>query len=463
MKKTHETERQAHQCRNGASLASIARYCQQPLDAIPRIDVPPINPSQLRHVDSALSLDSHDVDANADRRHFFVERQYRPRMSQQHPTMADRNRAAWNRQRPRNTGGPSHSDNRHQAFDPSGIGFQCFQPVKAKNVRLEAYSTHRRGQALIEMALLIPLLIVIIGATISFGLFFFQANVLQQAVDVAAMEIARMPFDPTAELGLGDLDANASTLLWDPGPDGTRFRTEIYDPKFLVVHDAEWDETTVFKGSLLDYAATWPLLNRLLVPVMVRDSTYPVDEAPDPVDNDPFTVVTRYPGAVVKYRDPVSGRIEETVLIPIISYDTTTGAESLISWVAPVEEIRVDHDNNITTPIVGPFSLDFDPLLIRPSFVPGMVALRINYPAQSTTLINRTGDIIDADDSSIVDGNTGSNYSLVVPAETGPADTTIHSGRFGLGRQAALLRSAGVRPFRKVMSVQAIYRREVFH
>ena len=457
MKKANETERQAHQCRNGASLASVARYCQQHLDAIPRIDVPPINASRLRHVDSALSLDPYDVDANDDRRHLFIERKYRPRMSQQYSTMADRNRAARNRQRARNTCGPNHSDDRHQAFDPRGIGLQ---PVKAKNDRLEAleaYPPPRRGQALIEMAFLIPLLIVIIGATISFGLFFFQANVLQQAVDVAAMEIARMPFDPTAELGLGDLDANALTLLWDPGPDGIRFRKEIYDPKFLVVHDAEWDTDTVFRGNLLEYAATWPLLNRLLLPVMVRDVTYPVDESPGPVDNDPFTVVTRYPGAVVKYRDPFALQDEETVLIPIISYDTTTGAESSITWVAPVEEIRPGGGD-------GPFSLNAtNP---APSFVPGMVALRINYPAQSTTLINRTGDrgqvIIDADDFSIVDGNTGSNYSLVVPAESGPANTTIHSGRFGLGRQAALLISAGVRPYRKVMSVQAIYRREVF-
>ncbi len=421
MKKTHETERQAHQCRNGASLTSIARYRQQPLDAIPRIDVPPINASGLRHVDSAVSLDPYDVDANDDRRHLFIEGRYRPRMSQQHSTMADRNRAAWNRQRARNTSRPNHSDNWHQAFDSSGIGFQ---PVKTKNVRLEAYSTHRRGQALIEMAFLIPLLVIIIGATISFGLFFFQANVLQQAVDVAAMEIARFPFKPDGELGLGDLDVNAtntSVLMND-----ATFKNQIYDEEKLVLGDSD---------DLNDL----PLLNRLLVPLMVLDKINGVS-------------VRRYPGAVV-----TNAAGKQTVLIPIIHYDGVTGAESLIRWVAPVEEIQTVNGDR-------PFKLSSTSTLL--SFVPGMVALRINYPAQSTTLINRTGDngqvIIDADDSSIVDGNTGSNYSLVVPAESGTADTTIHSGRFGLGRQAALLRSAGVRPYRKVMSVQAIYRREVF-
>ncbi|MDC0279156.1 pilus assembly protein, partial [bacterium] len=66
--------------------------------------------------------------------------------------------------------------------------------------------TPRPGQALLEFAILIPVIILLIGATLSLGLFFFQANVLQQAVDVAAQEISRMPFEPNQELGLGQLD-----------------------------------------------------------------------------------------------------------------------------------------------------------------------------------------------------------------------------------------------------------------
>ena len=73
--------------------------------------------------------------------------------------------------------------------------------------------TKRSGQALIEFAFLLALLVIIIGATLSFGMFFFQANTLQQAVDVAAQEISRMPFSPTAQLGLGNLDAADTTCL----------------------------------------------------------------------------------------------------------------------------------------------------------------------------------------------------------------------------------------------------------
>lgn len=243
-----------------------------------------------------------------------------------------------------------------------------------------------------------------------------------------------MPFATTAELGLGDLDAATTTVMYDAD-----FLAQIYDEQYLVVRESEWDSSTVFNGDFQAYVDTWPLLNRLLANVMVRDDSL-------------ATGAVRYPGAVVTN----SNTGEETVLIPIISY-AADGTETLVEWVAPVTEIRPGGGE-------GPFSLSASNTAA--SFLPGMVALRVNYPAQSTTLVNRVGTngstIVDADDSSIADGSTGSNYTLSVANESGAAATTIHSGRYGLGRQAAVWRAAGVRPYRKVLSVQAIYRREVF-
>ncbi len=95
----------------------------------------------------------------------------------------------------------------------------------------------RQGQALLEFAILIPLIIILIGATLSFGLFFFQANVLQQAVDVAAQEISRMPFEPDQDLGLGQLDQCGEPNLVSNDPD---FKSRIYDEQYLVIHDDEW-------------------------------------------------------------------------------------------------------------------------------------------------------------------------------------------------------------------------------
>ena len=286
------------------------------------------------------------------------------------------------------------------------------------------------------MAFLIPLLVILIGATISFGLFFYQANVLQQAVDTTAQEIARFPFAATGQLGLGDLDADFTdpNLLMNQED----FKVQIYDERFLIIPDADW-EAAPYNGSFRDYVTQLPLLNRLLTQVMVRDETYEGG-------------VTRYPGAIVTNQTTD----EATILIPLVEY-AANGAETIVQWVAPVEEIRPGGNE-------GPYSLTASNTAT--SFVPGMVALRINFPAQSTTLINRVGAagqvIVEADDSAVADGNVGTVYSLVVPNDTGLADTSIHSGRYGLGRQAALFIASGVRPYRKVLSVQAIYRREVF-
>ena len=135
----------------------------------------------------------------------------------------------------------------------------------------------------------------------------------------------------------------------------------------------------------------------------------------------------------------------------------------------------MDHDGDGATAKEGPYRLvsNSESANDIPSFVRGMVAIRINYPAQSTTLINRTNlpaasnptgkvgqVIVVADDQSLSDGDTGC-YTLVVndpSIANGPADP--FGGRYGLGSLSVL--KGSVRPYRKVMTFQAIYRREVF-
>ena len=369
------------------------------------------------HFASSVSIHSHNVDANESRCDVFVRRFGGAAVSTRRSAVAHCDRTAWDDMRLGNTTEPER--------------FSAGATVRHRK------RNKRRGQALLEMALMIPLIVILIGATISFGLFFFQSNVLQQAVDVAAQEIARTPFSPTGELGLGNLDAD---FTLDNGllMNDSDFRERIYNEQYLVIEDGDWGPSSSFGGDFRAYADQLPLLNRLLVPVMIRD---------DSLGN-----VLRYPGAVVNN----SQTGEQSVLIPIVGY-SSTGEESVIEWVAPVEEI-------VAPDGARPYSLDATSS--SDAFVAGLVALRINYPAQSTTLVNRVGaegqTIVDADDSSVSDGDTGSAYTLAVGNESGAADTRIHSGRFGLGRQAALFRSAGVRPYRKVLSVQAIYRREVF-
>ncbi len=335
--------------------------------------------------------------------------------------------------------------------------------------RRKGWYRQRSGQALLEFAFLIPVLIILIGATISFGLFFYQANVLQQAVDIAAQEISRTPFPPNHALGLGRLqNCDEANLV----SQDSNFLSEIYDEQYLVIHDTEWGSGTAYDGDFQAFADTLPLLNRLLVQVMVRD-------------ND----MTRYPGTLVQ-----NSAGEETILIPIVEYRSTTAGnensnavpssiraagETVCEWVAPVEEITVDHDGDGSTPDVGPYALDSGDSAVLTSFQPGMVALRINYPAQSTTLINRTSQsaigsgssstlgnvIVIVGDTTLKGGATTGCYSIIDPSArisqgSGAAGSNPHAGLYGLGELEALTRV--VRPYRKVMTFQAIYRREVF-
>ncbi|QDV59270.1 TadE/TadG family type IV pilus assembly protein [Rosistilla oblonga] len=349
-------------------------------------------------------------------------------------------------------------------------------------------AANRRGQALLEFAILVPVIILLIGATISFGLFFFRANVLQQAVDVTAQEISRMSLPPDRELGLGRLESYtvAADSCVDPNPiaGDPDFKQRIYDEKYLIIPVSDYEDCD---DGLQDFADSLPLLNRLLISVMVTDF----------VDGQQ---VLRYPGAIV--RNTCSD--QRTVLIPIVKYchrdlsepppfpndnpppggfvpsTIHTAGEMIVKWVAPVEEIRVDHDGDGDTPPESPFKLCYhtDPTL--PSFEPGMVALRINYPQQATTIINRIALVDDVDNpnrklgsSIVIVGDTvvapgvdlGVCYQIEEPSERrSPAShqpgSNPNAGTYGLGELEALTRI--VRPYRKVMSFQAIYRREVF-
>jgi len=273
-----------------------------------------------------------------------------------------------------------------------------------------------------------------------------------------------MPFEPDQELGLGQLDQCGEPNLVSNDPD---FKSRIYDEQYLVIHDDEWGSSTSYGGNFQSFADQLPLLNRLLVSSMIRD-------------ND----MTRFPGTIVVNNS--TG--EETVLIPIVEYSrraddagqvpTTIRAagEIVVEWVAPVEEIRVDHDQDASTSREGPFKLSYESLPTLASFQPGMVALRINYPAQSTTLINRITDsgqvngqlggvIVIAGDTTLASGATTGCYSIVAPSArispaSGSPGSNANAGLYGLGELEALTRV--VRPYRKVMSFQAIYRREVF-
>jgi hypothetical protein len=131
--------------------------------------------------------------------------------------------------------------------------------------------------------------------------------------------------------------------------------------------------------------------------------------------------------------------------MPVVSYGAD-GAETIVSWFDVVEPVDAAND---------PF----------PVSSKGLVALRINYPFQSASMSGfRPQDDplavpgpenpvipIEADDT----GLGGTSGAVSSDFEYGP-----YAGTHGLGRQAAWAKD--VRPFRRVITAQAVYRREVF-
>lgn len=305
-------------------------------------------------------------------------------------------------------------------------------------------STNRSGQALIEFAVIAFVLTLLLSAMLTFGFMLFGANVLQQAADVGAMEFARHPFTPTGTFSAG---------LDDSG---------LFDEQYLFCQIGGSDTTEEDLPAAYteaDYQALqnrMPMINRLLFPLYVYDR-----------DRNAI----RYPGAVVT-RDSDS---ELTVLIPIVGFgnrDANTGVETISQWREVVEEILPDGATEGAYSVTSTTTGQLDA---------GMVALRINFPYQSGAMVAyqqqdsggtvfRTPDAlgqnditsvaVEADDASVTAAALPTGFTLATPATDTTIDGLPHRGTYGLGSMQAHLTT--VRPYRKVLTAQGIYRREVF-
>lgn len=293
----------------------------------------------------------------------------------------------------------------------------------------------RRGQALIEFSIIAFLMTFLLGAMLALGFLFFSANVLQQAADVGAMELARHADSPNETF---------QNALSGSG---------LFSEADLVV--------TVGTDP-----ATLPLINQLLF------STYIYDPDIDRV---------RYPGTLV-----TNGSGDLTVVIPLVGFgnrSATTGVETITEWRNVVEEILPAGATE------GPYSISS---ASTGALAPGTVALRINYPYQSSALVayvhtDSAGNLLNptevigaedvrnvyvqADDSAVTGASTATfpngqtlaaaGYTLYHTSPVTPTTGASSSrGQYGFGEMQAF--TTTVRPYRKVISAQGIYRREVF-
>lgn len=284
----------------------------------------------------------------------------------------------------------------------------------------------RSGAALVEFAFIALAFYLLLAGTIEVGRMVFSLQALQNAARVGSRELAQLELPATYTF---------EQALRDP-----QVRETVFDPGLLVLDVSSMDDAT-FQQRIDNF----PTLNRMLVPLMLRERLDLGDG-----EREYF----RYPGAILRVLNPGPFDPPYTVAIPRVLSRDDAGTET-IDWLPVVEEVRPSTD-----PAEAPFSM------ISSGRHRGLVCLRVNYPFQAATMsAYRTDESsgvlvntpLEANDGGVVD-SSGPPPGTTLVSATGGVNT--YSGPYGLGRQFALGKE--VRPFRRVLSGQSMFRREVF-
>lgn len=279
----------------------------------------------------------------------------------------------------------------------------------------------RRGQSLVEFALVAMVTYVLLAAILTFGQLFFTAQVVQSAANTLAREIS------VAELAEVEDDTDPDYLGSIEDVVNKRKLPDVFDPDLLI-----FDLALVEPGLTLrqHIDKNWPSVNKILSVVMINDGDY-----------------LRYPGAtIVSTEDGDRYFIAQAV------------DGKFTEWIPIVEDFSGDKFRFTPDPATG-----------------GIVAARINYPFHSVSFsaMKKSDDILvpnignyfevspKLDDPENEEANEDREYfeSGESPEYLDPR-TELYGGEFGLGRQYAWGKQ--VRPYRHILSGQAVYRREVF-
>jgi Flp pilus assembly protein TadG len=326
---------------------------------------------------------------------------------------------------------------------------------------------NRRGQALVEFAVVSLVLYMLLAAILTFGQILYSAQGLQQAVDVAARELSRTPLP--ADIKFQDDNNPATDVLHN-----STVQSRIFDERYLVLSIDAGSNPMTFNGG--HTIGDFPLVNQQLLPLMVYETgltevqvnplggIQPIQYFPGPSSQ--IGGYLRYPGAVFMdpnpdptLSPPASGFLVRIPVVSPINPNPAPVTQSIVRWVSVLEEIN--STANVQNNLSG-FQVS--------SPERGVVALRINYPYQSATMsgyqppavpltpTSPTNPVvpIPADDA-ISGGSLPPDVGnpVVSAWASGPS-----SGLYGLGKQGAWAKI--VRPYRSLISAQAIYRREVF-
>lgn len=296
----------------------------------------------------------------------------------------------------------------------------------------------RRGGVLAEFALVSFIVWLLLAGVLELG----RALTAQQLLQHAARTIAR----ETAQLEL------PADFTFEQAMQSAAFRSNVIDTRFLVIDsellvrcgyakfgDAGHDD------DLDALFATLPIGNQILRPLMIPDEWGPIR-------------MIRYPGALLLRDTPPTSAPDCQGSIFSVGIARVDSAAAAVTWHPVIDEVPSPAG-------VGGFALSAG----------GWVGLEVNYPFQSAGMVaaESTGEIdpitgretqrlIDADQ---VLTDVGLDRLDGTPAPSAE-DAGAYAGWRGLGRLYSLPDATGmaraVRPFRRVLTANAGFRREIF-
>lgn len=319
--------------------------------------------------------------------------------------------------------------------EPSAAGFS---PLTAPSIigdgrrsarpRRGRISRARRGAVLVEFAFIALAFYLLFAGTFEVGRMVFTSQLLQNAARVGARELALVPLPPTYtfERAIG-VDVPIGSLNPADLENVLNVRRSVYDPGLLAYRVNNPD-------TLQAELDGWPALNRMLLPLMIRET----------INGDDWL---HYPGVLISDAFNTPGHDGVTVAVPQVIERPSNDSE-IIRWVPVVEEVKADG--------VGPFSA----LSTAPQR--GLVAIRINYPFQAATLVAYHDDPSTPFPNDAVLANGTVTQENAPPGAILPSggETGVYSGQFGLG--VHLAHGDSVRPFSRFLTAQSMFRREVF-
>lgn len=311
------------------------------------------------------------------------------------------------------------------------------------------------GGVIIEFSIAITVLWLILAATLDLGRAFAAAHLLQSAARTAARELALRP------------------LAWNADFDGQNGAIrDIFDPSYLVLRAQCIEDEAALQGRTpgeqLDFllASEGLLLNRMLRPLMVYEEVA-VGGAQQRL--------LRYPGTLLRASASTTPAQDSTCRTPfVVAIPEVDDTEGRVVFRGIVEELQ-------------PGAFRFGEATIG-GMLPGTASVQLRYPFQAVGLsawrivdgVNRAMPVAQTDaytveglGSGVRDGRQlieattidaldalGQDGELVAYAQRGAGDPLpVYGGRLGLGSQLVL--GQRVRPFRRVISAQAIAPREV--